>query len=155
MKDSYGWVSKELSDLSEEEQFENNLSEEMRGKIPPGMRKFIEERKNKKAAEENANLTPEEKLKKEEEDNAHMTPEERKKKEEEERNLANKGKYTNPNQPGQKLNETEHLSRTTEDLIGKNNLNRFQELSAENKESNQEFLDFMNNKQGTASGGAR
>ena len=114
----------------------NNLSEEMRGKIPPGLLKVIEEKK----------------MKKQEEENAHMTPEERKKKEEEEeKNLANKNQNTE-----KKLNEsTENLSQQAEQLVGRNNLNRFQELSAENKESNQEMINFLNRNQGTYKGVAR
>ena len=154
LKDSYGWVSRELSTESEEDRFVNSLSEEMKGKIPPGLRKFIEERKKKKTEEENAKLTPEEKKKKEDEEMAKLTPEERKKKEEEAK-LAHKGQYPYPEQkPGQKLN-TENLSHAEEQLIGRNNLNRFQELSAENKESNQGFLDFLNQNQGTYDGGTR
>jgi len=73
-----------------------------------------------------------------------------KKEEEEERNLANKG--TNPEK--KKLNEgTEHLSQQAEQLVGRNNLNRFQELSAKNKDSNQEFLDMLNKNQGTSPSG--
>ncbi len=159
LKDSYNWVQGELSVESDEERFMNNLSEDMRGKIPPGLRKFIEEKKKKKEAEENAKLTPEEKKKKEEEEMAKLTPAEKKKKEEEEKkNLADVKKYPYPEQkPGQKLNEDfETLSRATENLIGKNSLNRFQELSAENKEDNKNFLDFLLTNQGdSAAGGAR
>ncbi len=136
LKDSYDWVKGELSDKSDEEAFVESMSEEMRGKMPPGLTKFIVEVKDKKA-EENANLAHEKK-------DGEMTPAERKKKEEEVRNLANKGKGPE----GQKLN-TENLSHATENLVGRNNLNRFQELSEENKESNQEFLDMLNMKQGT------
>ena len=158
LKDSYNWVATELSEKSDEETFIESLSEEMKKKIPPGLRKYIEEKKKKKKDEEMAKLTPEERKKKKEEDEemAKLTPEERKKKEEEKKNLAEK-KYPYPEKPGQQLNEsTENLSRATENLIGKTSLNRFQELSAANKESNQEFLDMLNKKQGTAQpGGAR
>ena len=121
-----------------------SMSEEMRGKMPPGLVKFIEEKKNKKE-QENAKLAHEKK-------DGEMTPAERKKKEEEEAKLAHKKENL---EKGQKLN-TEELSQATEQLVGRNNLNRFQELSAENKESNQEFLDMLNMKQGTfREGGAR
>ncbi len=150
LKESYGWVSRELSTESEDDRFVNSLSEEMKGKIPPSLMKFIEERKMKKQEADNANLTPEEIKKKADEEMAHMTPAERKKKEEEERSLANKGNSP----PEQKLN-TENLSRAEEKLIGRNDLNRFQELSAENKESNQGFLDLLNRNQGTYRGGGK
>ena len=48
----------------------------------------------------------------------------------------------------QKLN-TEELSQT-EQLVGRNKLNRFQELSAENKEANEEMIDFFLVNQGNA-----
>ena len=139
LKDSYDWVSRELSEKSPEEMFVESMSEDMRGKIPPGLRKFIEDKKKSKKEEEMAKLTPEEK----------------KKKEEEEKNLADKGKYPYP-EKNQKLNEDfETLSNSTEQLVGKNNLNRFQELSAENKDSNQEFLDTLNMNQGTFKRGSK
>ncbi len=144
LKSSYDWVKGELSEKSDEEAFMESMSEEMRGKMPPGLVKFIEEKKNKKE-QENAKLAHEKK-------DGEMTPAERKKKEEEEAKLAHKKENL---EKGQKLN-TEELSQATEQLVGRNNLNRFQELSAENKESNQEFLDMLNMKQGTfREGGAR
>ena len=153
LKDSYNWVADELSEKSPEETFMDTLSEEMRGKVPPGLRKFIEEKKLKKAEEDMAHLTPEQRKKKEEEEEmaGHMTPAQIKKKEEEERNLANKDK-----KPGQKLNESfENLSNSTEQLVGRSNLNRFQELSAANKEENEKMIDFFLINQGDkARGGA-
>ncbi len=150
LKNSYDWVANELSEKSEEEMFLDKVesSQELAGKIPPGLRKFIEEKKKKKAEEK----------KKKEEEMAKLTPAERKKKEEEEKNLADVKKYPYPEQkPGQKLHEDfETLSRATEQLIGKNSLNRFQELSAQNKEDNQEFLDMLRINQGDSiDGGAR
>lgn len=145
LKDSYVWVADELSEKSSEEMFMDSLSEEMQGKIPPGLRKFIEEKKKK-------NKDKEQKMA------GHMTPEEKKKKEEDE-DMAHKDdpkKYPEK-KPGQKLNEDfETLSHSTEELIGKNSLNRFQELSAENKESNEEMIDFLLINQGDAPrGGAK
>lgn len=155
LKDSYDWVANELSEKSEDERFVDSLSEEMKGKIPPGLRKFIEEKKKKKEEDMAAHMTPEERKKKEKEEEemaGHMTPAQKKKKEEED-NLAHKDKkYPYPEKkPGQKLNEEfETLSHSTENLIGKNNLNRFQELSAENKEDNEEIIDFFLVNQGDA-----
>lgn len=140
LKDSYDWVAKELSDKSEEDMFMDSLSEEMRGKIPPGLRKFIDEKKMKQKDEEMA---------------GHMTPEERKKKKQEEEDMAHEDK--DKKKPGQKLNEDfETLSHSREQLIGRNSLNRFQELSAENREENEKMIDFLLVNQGdTPRGGER
>ena len=73
---------------------------------------------------------------------------------EQEKKLAHKD--DKKDEKDQKLKEDfETLSQSTQHLVGKNDLNRFQELSAENKESNQEFLDMLNKKQGTFDGGVR
>ena len=84
---------------------------------------------------------------------ADLTPEEIKKKQEEEERekMAHKGGKNPYPEKSQKLNEgPEKLSRSTETLTPKNELNRFQELSDENRETNQEFLDIMLQNQGAS-----
>ena len=138
LKESYDWVANELSEKTDEEMFMDKLSEDLKGKIPPNLRKFIEEEKMKKAEKMAGHMTPEEiKKKKEEEDMAHEDDPKKK-------------KSLIP-EKGQKLNEGfETLSHSTEQLIGKNSLNRFQELSAENKEDNESMIDFLLVNQGDA-----
>ncbi len=147
MKGAYDWVATELSDKSEEDLFIESLPEELRGKIPPGLRKFIDEKKMAAAkigAEDNA-LSPEEKLKKEEE--------------EKRQNMIHKGgkddkKYPYPEKSSQRINEkgdTQTLSRGEQNLVNpteRNTFNPHQELSQETVDSNQEFLGFLQNAHG-------
>ena len=138
--DTYGWLEKELSDKSEEEMFIDKLPEDLKKGIPPGLRKFIEERKKKKKDKEDLAMTPEEKKKKEEE--------------EKKAKLADKGKKKYPYPEDQKLNEGGTQTISQHNLVEKiNDLNRFQELSDEARESNEEFLDFMKVNQGDQPGG--
>ena len=123
-------IENELSDESPEDRFMSSLPEELRGKIPPGLRKFIEEKKKKKGEEKMAKKKGDIEQE-EEEDIAHNPAEDKKKK-----------KYPYPEKMGA---ETQELSRKTNNLViaKKDEVNRWQYLSEENKGSNQEFLDFM------------
>lgn len=132
---TYGRLSQLLSDEDPEERFINQLPEELKGQIPPGLRKFIEERRKKKGKEEMAKKKkPGEEEDEEEMAHKGMMPEDKKK----------KYPYPEKGMMGQKLEE-QNLSRQSENLVLRrpDSINKFQELSQESRESNQEFIDFL------------
>ena len=122
LSDSYARLQKILSEDSEEELFLNSLPENLKGAIPSGLKKYIEEQKKKKGAEQ---------------ENADMPPADKRK------------KYPYPETQPQ-MNK-EMLSEKRERLVEPKKVNgRFQELSKEKIEGNNEFINFLNKHQGTA-----
>lgn len=138
-------IENELSDDSPEDRFMKSLSEEMRGKIPPELRKFIEEKKKGKKEEDMAKKKGEiQQEEEEEEDLAHQDKEGKKKDKQ----------YPYP----EKMNtETQKLSRQSNNLVlaRPTEVNRFQNLSDEARKSNEEFLDFLTIQQGDTPDGGR
>lgn len=143
--DTYGWIRDELSDKTEEERFLSSMPEELKGKIPPGLKKYIEEKKKKKqenmSEEEEAELAKKKKYPYPEKMKGTM-PDQKK-------------KYPYPENPQKMGQDTQILSRETQQPFMKTSSNRFQELSRKNKEANSEFHDFLLMNQGDLPGGDR
>lgn len=130
------WLSEELTEKPDEVSFMDSLPEELKGKIPPGLRKYIEEKRKKKKEEEMA-----------------KTKGEIEQEEEEENPKKKKAKKKYPYPEKQSLDEggeRQELSRQKHNLVlaREADINRFQKLSEESKEANQEFIDFLLRNQG-------
>lgn len=137
LKETYDWLTTELSDKSEEELFMEQLPEELKGNIPPGLRAYIDSKK-KKGAVPAEKMQDEEDL--EEQENAGYPP------------FPQKKKYPYPeNNPRHMMSgEPEKLSEKRQKLVEKKSFNKFQELSEATTKANEDFIEMMNRRQGTS-----
>ena len=127
LSDTLNRLKEVLSDKSEEEEFLSKLPQELKGSIPPALRKYIEGKKKKKGPEE--------------EEMAH--------KPDDDMDDEKKKKYPYPENQSQKL-QTEKLSIERERLSLRKpgDLDRWQKRAEINRQANQEFIDFMMVQQG-------